>query len=234
MDNSEILNNLFDKTIECPICGNKFNQKCVKAKTARIISKDSDFFVKYKGINPYFYDIWVCDTCGYSAPKYDFQKIKSFQKDLVLLELSPKWKPRSYPETLTPELAIERYKLALLTTKVTQKPISNSGMLLLKIAWMYRLSEKSDKENQYLEMALSSFVSAFQNESFPICGMQRDSFTYLIGELYRRVGNYEQSLLWLIVSTNTSSIIKELARDAKDLVKEAQKIEIKNTENTEN
>ena len=45
---------------------------------------------------------------------------------------------------------------------------------------------------------------------------------YLLGELNRRMKNYDEALLWYsktIVNTNSSYRIKELARTGKDLIK---------------
>nr|WP_242852243.1 DUF2225 domain-containing protein [Clostridium butyricum] len=49
--------------------------------------------------------------------------------------------------------------------------------------------------------------NAYQNEPFPIYGLQRDSLTYVVGDLNRRTGNDAEVLLWLsktIVYTNAS------------------------------
>ena len=43
--------------------------------------------------------------------KVDFHQIKSYQKDLVLKNITYKWKPIIYPDIMTEELAIEKYKL---------------------------------------------------------------------------------------------------------------------------
>ena len=67
--------------VKCPICGKTFKTKAVKVNSPRIISKDSDFFIRYSVVNPYFYDVWICNSCGYAAMKSDFLKVKSYEKD---------------------------------------------------------------------------------------------------------------------------------------------------------
>ena len=131
MKQLDVLEHTFDKAITCPVCSSKFKIKCVKSKSPRILSKDSDFFIRYKSINPYFYDVWICNSCGYSAMKVDFPKIKSYQKDLVLKNITSKWKPRIYPDIMTEELAIEKYKLALITALSMEIQNSTIGMILL-------------------------------------------------------------------------------------------------------
>jgi uncharacterized protein (DUF2225 family) len=222
MNDTTVINHLFDKQVICPVCGAHFKAKTVKSKSPRVISKDSDFFIRYSVANPYFYDVLICNSCGYAAMKSDFEKLKSHKKDLVLSNVTPKWKPREYPDILDEKLAIERYKLALLNAIVIDLPNSTKGMISLKIAWMYRLLDNRDQEIAFLKQALEGFNNAYINEIFPIYGLQRDSLMYLLGELNRRLGNGQDALLWYsrtIVNTNSSYKVKEMARAGRDLIK---------------
>lgn len=220
---NEVLNYLFDKSITCPVCNSTFKTKVVKSKSSRILSKDSDFFIRYSSkVNPYFYDVWICNSCGYAAMKSDFDKIKNYRKELVLSNITPKWQPRVYPDILNEKLAIEKYKIALLNAMLTDEPDSTKAMISLKIAWMFRLLENKNQETTFLQQALEGFIDAYTKEIFPIYGLQRDSMMYLIGELNRRLGHYDEALRWYsktIVDTNASYKIKELARAGKDLIK---------------
>jgi len=222
MNDTSIINHLFDKQIICPVCNSQFKSKTVKSKSPRVVSKDSDFFIRYSVANPYFYDVLICNSCGYAAMRSDFDKLKVHKKDLVFSNVTPKWKPREYPDVLDEKLAIERYKLALLNAVLLNLPNSTKGMISLKIAWMNRLLDNSDQETLFLKQALEGFNNAYINEIFPIYGLQRDSLMYLLGELNRKVGNYEDALLWFsrtIVSTNSSSRVKDMARTGKDAIK---------------
>ena len=222
MNDTNILNHLFDKQVICPVCDSHFKTKTVKSKSPRVMAKDSDFFVRYSVVNPYFYDVCICNSCGYAAMKSDFEKLKSHKKELVLSNVTPKWKPREYPNILDEKLAIERYKLALLNAMLINLPDSTKAMISLKIAWMNRLLDDTTQETLFLKQALEGFNDAYTKEILPIYGLQRDSLMYLLGELNRKVGNYQNALLWYsktIVSTNSSYKIKEMARVGKDLIK---------------
>ncbi|MBC2456308.1 DUF2225 domain-containing protein [Clostridium beijerinckii] len=224
MSDTSILNHLFDKQIVCPVCNSHFKAKTVKSKSPRVISKDSDFFIRYSVVNPYFYDVLICNSCGYAAMRSDFEKLKSHKKELVLSNVTPKWKPREYPHILDEKLAIERYKLALLNAMLIDLPNSTKGMISLKIAWLNRLLDNNIQETLFLKQALEGFNTAYMTEIFPIYGLQRDSLMYLLGELNRRLGNNQDALQWyskIIVNTNSSYKIKEMARVGKDLIKTA-------------
>ena len=222
MYDSDMEKHIFDKQVVCPVCQNKFKTKAIKVKSPRISSKDSDFFIRYYIANPYFYDVWICNSCGYAAMKVDFDKIKFYKKDLILKNITSKWKPRNYPDVLNEKLAIERYKLALLNAVVGEFNSSTKAMILLKIAWMYRLLEDINSENSYLSQSLELFKDAYSKEDFPIYGMQRESLMYLIGDLNRRLNNNEEELHWYSKALTTVGApykIKELARNGKNLIK---------------
>jgi Uncharacterized protein conserved in bacteria len=223
MNDTDVLNHLFDKQVICPVCNSHFKAKTVKSKSPRVNSKDSDFFIRYSVANPYFYDVLVCNSCGYAAMRSDFDNIKTFKKDLVLSNVTPKWKPREYPDILDEKLAIERYKLALLNALLLNLADSTKAMISLKIAWMHRLLNNTDQEKIFLGQALEGFNNAYIYEVFPIYGLQRDSLMYLLGELNRKLGNYPEALQWFsrtIVSVNSSYKVKELARIGRDLIKD--------------
>lgn len=219
---------LFNKSITCPACQNNFKAKAVKVNAPRIDRKDSDFFIVYKGVNPYFYDVWICNNCGYSALKIDFESLRGKQVEFILNSIKPKWTPKNYPSVYDINIAIERYKLALITSSIIKKKPSTKGMICLKIAWMYRLLGKQDLENSFLEKTLTLFEDTYLNETLPVYGMQKPNLLYMIGELHRRLGDFDKALrnFSLVLIDETASYrLKELTRDMRDLIKAAKQKE---------
>lgn len=154
--------------------------------------------------------------------KADFLKIKSHEISLVKEKITPRWKKREYPEEFNADIAIERYKLALLNYYITEGVSSKKAMTCLKLAWMYRLKNLNENEKEFLTQALNGFENAFFKESLPIYGMDRYTTMYLIGEVNRRIGNDEKALLWfskVITQPGVKFKLKELARDQRDLIK---------------
>lgn len=216
---------LFNKTVTCPVCSNEFTCRAVKYNSPRIKSRDSDFFIRYYIINPYFYDVWLCDRCGYAALKSDFHKIKGRQITNIHINISNRWRSKYYPPIYDEKIAIERYKLALLNAVVSERKDSTKAFICLKIAWMYRMLEETEEEKLFLEKALQGFLIAFQKEPTPIYNLDKYSLMYLIGELYRRCGDYDNAKLWLgkvVTSIGAPSRIKDKARDMRDLAKESE------------
>lgn len=222
MTNINYDNDTFIKKLICPICGHEFTETAVKSNSPRICSKDTDFFIRYKTINPYFYDVWLCPKCGYASMKSEFNNIKSSDKALVLSYVTSKWKTKTYSYFLDVDQAIERYKLALITSLSIKRKLSSPSMICLKLSWMYRLKNDSENELIFLKKSLNGFLQAFSTESFPIFGMNRETLTYLIGELYRRTGDTTNALFWyskVITTVGTSYRIKEMARTGKRSIK---------------
>ena len=228
---------LYSKEVTCPVCARVFKANTVKSSAYRMIKKDSDFFIRYSLINPYFYDVWVCNSCGYSAMKTDFYNIRGSEIEKVQMSITPKWKGRMYPEVYDVHVAIERYKLSLLNYVIINSKSSKKAINCIKLAWMYRLletEEASDMEQVFLTQALEGLSDAYYAESFPIYGMDKYSAMYLIGELNRRIGHTENSLVWfsnVITTPNVSKNLKELARDMKDLIKEEEAALLAATDN---
>lgn len=227
---------LYDKEITCPVCHNVFRAKSVKTGGYRIAKVDSDFFINYNMVNPYFYDVWICDKCGYSAMKVDFEKIKNSQIDAVKDNISKKWHKKEYPDIYDINIAIERFKLALLNYYITGSKASKKTFCCLKLAWMYRMLKDNDNEQLFLNQALEGLNAAYSQEEFPINGMNNFSCMYLLGELSRRVGKFDEANQWfskVITAPSVDKKIKDMARDQRDLMKNEMHQEEENSEPAE-
>ena len=219
---------LYTKEVTCPVCDHVFKATTVKSSAYKMLKKDSDFFIRYSLINPYFYDVWICNSCGYAAMKIDFYTIRSIEVEKIQKSITPKWQGKMYPEVYDVHIAIERYKLSLLNYVITNAKSSKKAINCIKLAWMYRLIDTEDAgemEQIFLKEALDGLSDAYYSESFPIYGMDKYSAMYLIGELNRRIGHAENSLVWfsnVITTPNVAQNLKELARDMKALIKEEE------------
>lgn len=216
---------LYDAEVTCPVCGNKFKAKAVKTNAGRVIKRDSDLCMHYDKINPFFYDVWLCNICGYAAMKADFFKIREREIEAVQNNISMKWHGKNYPEVYDVNIAIERYKLALYNSVIMEAKASRKAMICLKIAWMYRFNEDKEKELVFLNQALEGLNYAYTTEEFPLYGMDKFTSMYLLGELNRRVSKNDEALSWfskIITSQGVPQKIKDMAVDQKDIIKEEE------------
>ena len=218
---------LFDRTVECPVCAAKVRVRAVKKSALRVVSRDTDSMVTYQGINPLFYDIFVCNACGYAATEKQFtQRMLKTHIDLIKQNISSRWRPKEYPPIYDADIAIERYKLALLNCIVRKAKNSEIALLCLKLGWICRVKGDQENEIKYLTQAQVGLKEALAKESPPIAGMDGDSVEYIIGELSRRIGNYKDAPFWfgrVLGNPQAKQSLKDKARDQKYLIADTLK-----------
>lgn len=229
---------IFDKTINCPVCGKSFKNKVVRTGRARLVSSDTDLKPIYSGFEPLKYDVFACPACGYAATSKNFVHISQSQIRMVKENISKGFKGiQPSGSTYTFQEALERYKLALANAIVIKAKNSERAYLCLKMAWLYRsmhsglpegdsMIEKMriefiELEKSFLKSAYDGFKTSYSKEIPPICGMDIDTLTYLLAELARRCGDYENSRAFLSTVLNTRTVspkVRERARNLREVL----------------
>lgn len=191
-----MLANLFyEKEVNCPICLVSFQTITIKANKNIPIGKDADFRQIYADVTPYFYDVWVCPSCHYAAPRTIFLTVKP-EETIAIAEVLSKNKRKIDPlGERTPHDALLCHKLALLCLSYRHIPASTIAALCLKTAWIYRILH-DPQETEYLHKAIRYYEEAYSAERFPIAGLTEIRLQYLLGELYRRIKDFPQSIHW--------------------------------------
>lgn len=190
---------LYLKTMKCPVCEHIFKSTKVKSKSIRISHRDSDFCAYFLGENPYFYEVSVCPECGFAATDTEYDKIKSFQREIILEKISPNWAKRDVNGVRTIEDAINSYKLALYEARFMEKEHQYIGMLSLKLSWLYRYEKKYALENRFLGIALGEFKEAYKKESFNT-DFSVGQCCYLVGEIYKKFDDTSNAIKWYEVA----------------------------------
>lgn len=214
---------IYEKTFKCPVCEQDFKNYAVKSNKYRLIKTDTDFMPIYDGINPLFYDIVICPFCGYSRLQSMFNSIRPYQIPILAEKITANFKSRVYPKLYTVDIAIERYKLALLVASVIQVKDSEKAFLCLKLAWLYRIKQDKPNEELFLKEALRGFTSAFSSEKLPVFNLGKHELMYLLGDLSIRIGDHTTANRYLsevIVTPKVNSKIKELSRDRRDAIRQ--------------
>lgn len=231
---------LFDKTFQCPVCDKEFKSKTVKTGKVKLISADTDLRPKYQLVDSLKYDAIICPHCGYGALNRFFNYMMSSQAKSIKEHISKNFKGiKEEGEVYTYDEAISRHKLALVNTIVKKGKTSERAYTCLKIAWLLRgklenlpadiaHAEKvkvqlKKEEKELILNAYEGFVAAFSKEVFPMCGMDENTTTYLVADLARRCGKYEEASRWIskvLISRDANERIKTKAREIKDLIKE--------------
>ncbi|MFH1450294.1 MAG: DUF2225 domain-containing protein [bacterium] len=189
---------IYLENVTCPVCKNKFETEYVKPEDCKVISQDTDFMKTYEKINPESYAIYICPQCFYAALKEDFlstpwvicEKILEKRKEREELVKNADFnkKKNLYLALLSYQIAVECYKLR----KNTSEKIAD---LMMKVAWLARDMNAFQLEREFLKNALIYYLKAFENESN--LKVDQITFLYIIGEINRRLGNYEEAKKYL-------------------------------------
>lgn len=208
---------LYSKKVKCPVCRNEFTTSKMRTTKIRVDKVDGDFMNHYKSENPVKYQVFVCPKCGYSATESNFNSIRPAEREIILKEVSARWKERDFSGARTEDDAIQCYMLALYCGQLIGLKNYDLGNISLKIAWFYRTKESAE-EMRFLQNALELFEQAFYKEDLLSLSTDEITLGYLIGELYRRLGRKKEAVSWFgkIVSNpfiKTNPRIENLARE---------------------
>lgn len=218
---------LYDRKVVCPVCNKEIFIRSVKSSGIRVLSRDTDFMIAYNEPNPLFYDAWMCKHCGYTALSSKFNAINNKQTLLVKQNITTKWRfDKMYPEVYTADTAMEMYQLALLNAVTIQAKDSEKAMICLKLSWICRVKGDAQREKKFQTSAVQGFIRALESERFPIFGLDEVGTEYLVGEIYRRLGDNNNALLWfsrVLGSRHAKPRIKDMARDQKDVILNSNK-----------
>lgn len=231
---------IFDKSYTCPVCDSDFKAKTVKTGKAKLVSADTDLRPKYQTVDSLKYDAIVCPSCGYSALNRFFNYMTAVQSRLIKEQITSNFKGLpTIGEIYTYDDAISRHKLALVNTIVKKSKLSERAYTCLKTGWLIRgkmeslpsdtanyeqvKSQLEKEEAQFILKAYDGFINAFSKEMFPMCGMDENTTTYLVADLARRSGKYDEASRWIskvLIARDANERIKSKARELKELIKE--------------
>ncbi len=231
---------LFDKKFVCPVCEHEFTSKMLRVGKVKLASSDLDLRPVYEIMEPLKYDPVVCPICGYGALNRFWAPLMDAQVDMIKEQISANFKGMNVSEDIYSfDEALLRYKMVLMSSIVKKAKSSEKAYTCLKMGWLLRSKAENmpkgtenrdaaikalkEEELECLKNSLEGFKSAFEKESFPMCGMDEITVTYLVGELARRCGNFDEAGRWIsrvITNRNASERIKNRARDIKDLISE--------------
>lgn len=228
---------VYDKTYKCPCCDKQFTSKVVKTGKNKLRKSDSDLRPLYETVDSTKYDTVVCPFCGYGCITKYFAPLSSLQCKLIKESISKTFKGiPEYGPVYSYQEAMARYKLALVSTVVKKGKSSEKAYCALKLSWLARSFAESltdapadmklkamlaEEEIEYEKIAFAGLKDGFSKETFPMAGMDEYTVTYLIGELARRLGLYEEAsrnISRVITSPNANEALKNRARDVKEML----------------
>jgi uncharacterized protein (DUF2225 family) len=168
--------------VECPRCQLKFATTTVASFS--VFGSHSDFCPVYGGEPPLFHAIFVCPRCRYAG----HTSACVTRPDCATGEGG---ESTSAQERLS---VLERYRLAIETAQESGQDDCVLAALYLRASWCARLLKKPGDERTLQKKTLEHLQRALA-EGLVAHDLIAPN-TYLAGELYRRLGRFQEALEW--------------------------------------
>ena len=174
----------------CPICRNGFTSRAVQS-TDSLGGEATDFRARSVGIQPLAYLVHRCERCGYAGTEEQFSEEAT---------LSPGLEGRIWDE-LAPRLGrttptgSEKYEFAAKVAAWQGDGPRRLGDLWLRAAWCAADEDDVEAERYFRRYAVWAYEQALASYD----GVDREDraiVTYLVGELWRRIGDDTRAREW--------------------------------------
>jgi uncharacterized protein (DUF2225 family) len=195
---------LFTVKITCIYCEVEFNTSRVRPSFKKSTKSDTDFGIHYKDINPEYYVVRVCPFCGLATIESSSDKMTKAQIRAFEEKVKDNWSMRDYSGERNWEEAMQTYKLALVCAQAKDEKERVIAGILHHIAWLYREKEDLEQEMRFLRFALNAYIGVYETEGV---SLNNAKLMYLIGELYRRLGEYNEAVKWFARVVNDKRIM---------------------------
>jgi uncharacterized protein (DUF2225 family) len=222
---------LIEDTLKCPICGHKFSNLTVLISKLLQESKDDDYRIRYKGVEPMYYEAVSCPNCLYSAMVDLFKDIEITKR-----------MAESLRETMAPYLgAIEirtgkdrdtftvfaSYYLAILgAPKCFYEHQRITARLWRNLGRIYDDCSDEGMMEYALQKSVDEYLYSYSH--FDIEGKNMQQLCFVIGELKYKLGDLLKAREFLyaaMVNREGNPVIKRQAEDRLETVKAMLKAE---------
>ncbi|NIK76312.1 hypothetical protein FHS15_001419 [Paenibacillus castaneae] len=215
---------LYQSKMECICCENIFMTSRVRPSFKRASKTDSDFCGYYKAeVNPDYYVVRVCPECGFASTENGLSKLSDQQKKNYMDSIGSHWKNQDYCGERNAQQAMACYKLALLSAQAVGDKDRVIAGILHHIAWLNRYESNGNEEIRFLRFALQAYIRVYEAEGV---ALNNAKLMYLIGELYRRIGEPNEAVRWFSRVVNDKKIVDasmiRASREQWQLIREEQ------------
>lgn len=197
--------------LTCPVCESEFRSQTVVA-TNGFGGKRTDFHERAAGMQPLPYFVHLCTHCGYAGVARDFGEDvdpSDRLKEQVWCELAPALR------TSLPSGSLKYEHAAKVAAWQGSEPRYLAD-LYLRAAWCCVDEGDTEAERYFRRHAAWSFAAALDSYD-GVPPDERAVITYLIGELWRRIGDNERAESWYervaeeVTEPNAQSWVLEVA-----------------------
>jgi uncharacterized protein (DUF2225 family) len=228
---------LWTKKMTCPFCSKEFETTRLRASAIRVKEKWTDFGSLYEGPSPTVYSITACPHCMVAARNEEFERFNGGYEP-KLMEFSKRARVNAAAKAelfalgeLSVEQSVKRHELAIACHRMrAHSEAGELAGLYLHIVWMYRSNGNPESERKYLQPAMEAYKEFYEKGSKLPEKLGEPGVVYLVGELYRRMGNYREARVYfakalaskeLEAFPNIESLLREQMLVAKEQMEAA-------------
>ena len=216
---------VFPTSSICPLCAHTFDTLTVFESRLRRDKTDPDQRVHYQGIEPMYYEIVTCPNCLFSAGAAKFEFADKSAVGKIMQSVGP------YKLEMFIHTGIERdtftvfagFYLALLCAP----HIYDDHQLITASLWLKisRLYQDAGDENMFLyatKKALEDYLYSY--EHLRINEKQSQQVSYMIGEMYFRIHDYDKARQYLFTAKTNKEGTPLLQRQADIRIDEIREV----------
>ncbi|MDF1505064.1 DUF2225 domain-containing protein [Roseisolibacter sp. H3M3-2] len=209
--------------LTCPVCESHFRSQAV-VSTNSFGGKRTDFHERAAGTQPLPYLVHMCNRCGYTGAERDFTDeadVSPMLREHVWTELAPQIAQTAKPTVL----GSEKYEAAAKVAEWQGMEPRHVADLLLRAAWCCVDEGDVEAERFFRRKAAWAFERALDGFD-GVAAEERAVLTYLVGELWRRVGDASQAKRWFdqvpqeVTDAATQQWVIDAARQQRDCPRE--------------
>ena len=200
-EQNKIKEAVFEKSYVCPVCDEDFKNVTVRTGKCRRVGTYLDLKPIYEPFHMEYYDIVLCDKCGYAALSYRFETVRQIHIN-DLKEATKDFKNIGNKIAFTEEDAIFRYKQALKCSIAKKEKLSERAFLELNIAWIYRDLKDKEHEKEFILASYNDFVAAISKNDFEVERLSNAAVFFIISNLAYRLGNLKSAAVLLRYARN--------------------------------
>jgi uncharacterized protein (DUF2225 family) len=180
---------LRDITLQCPICATWFVSTAV-ARSGSPAGTRTDFHERVNGAQPLRYSVHLCPACGFAGPSDEFSSDDVGAPSATAL--SEQGAARATSDAVA---GSEKYEAAAAVATRRGAGPRQVADLLIRAGWCCAEEADPEGERYFRREAARMFESALARYD-EVGRDERAVITYLVGELWRRIGDRARAARW--------------------------------------
>ena len=177
---------IFDEEYICPLCGKTYESPTIGSSSYGYL--DSEFRMHSFGLNPLRFSLHICPYCKYPT-KNPYEELTNEQKTRIKKILENKIGVIRVDKEL-----LYKFLVYAQLTKELGYPNYAVADAYLTAAWVADDLRSSERKN-LRKHTLDYFVKSLSDD-VTLTKKKIQVITYIIGELYRRLGEFEKAIEW--------------------------------------